>query len=93
MNIPDELCNGEAANAARCIIELVRKNSSMEVGDAHLCALLLVAAGICRSRAAFPSIADARSESASDGALFSAGVQIGFRDRINLEKESCEGTT
>ena len=92
MNTPDSLVDdGDVAQAARRVVKLIRNNSPVEVGDAELCHVLLVAAGLCRAGVAFPSMAIAMGSTGIDGALFAAGVRIGFHDRINLEKESCEG--
>lgn len=89
--LDDGLGDSALAKAARRVVQMVKNNSLEHVSDSDLCNVLLVAAGLCRGNVAFPNVTDAQALASNDGKIFTLGVRIGFQDRLNEEKASCQG--
>lgn len=78
----------ELTEGAKRIIEMVRCAFST-ASDQVLFEALTVAAGICFANSAFPAVPSDVGGRA--GCLFAGGIQIGCAERMQLEKESCQG--
>lgn len=75
--------------AARRVIEIVKRVSGPPATDATLFHAFALAAGICMANAVFPDAPEGAGKTA--GLLFAAGFFQGRADRMKREKEGCQG--